>query len=163
MTTLTWYTLAAIISAIAVCIQSLIFYKQWQLQHQLNDWQAREVLQGQARKVSIWRESEVDSDFIIHNASDSPIYKVVVSCSEDEDAQYTRLVGILPPGQYEVAYDRHNPAMHHAYYPVIWFQDYNNQCWKRRADGTLEKCKDYLDSGLVKLPQEPLVKKRMRQ
>lgn len=130
-----------------------------------------------ANKVFIWWDKERSKDkrkiefFQISNHSSEPVHNVVISVergnddSNTETPDQTRIVGIVPPGDFYVEYEPHiERSMHANPVPVIYFVDSSDRCWKRESSGKLIEL-DYniaIDGAKVYLPQEGLVLNKIK-
>lgn len=135
-----------------------------------------------ANKVFIWwdkkkgkkkkrRKKKKIEFFQISNHSTEPVHDVVISIEREhgdfntETQNQTRVVGIVPPGDFYVEYEPHiERSMGAKPAPVIYFVDSSDRCWKRESSGKLIEL-DYniaIDGEKVCLPQKELVLNKIK-
>lgn len=113
----------------------------------------KERIKSQAACVSSWCDASSDSLVLVKNASESPVYAVVVSlvalqgtqlppngeeASEEEGVQ--KIFDVLPPLSVEaVQFSNvwHGMSTHPAV--EVAFRDASGICWVRRKNGRLKK------------------------
>jgi type II secretory pathway pseudopilin PulG len=116
-----------------------------------------QMQRAQAEKVTVWQDWDVQK-FKIINASDSPIYELVLALAVDEAFPYKlgfeqRVV--LPTGSKPIGFDADNREIWDAvtYSLDLYFRDASGLYWKRSEFGEL----DQLDSDEFNSIYEDLV------
>ena len=175
----TLIVLATIISALAVTGQTLILWRQTkianeqiEMQRQLITLSENEERSKQAQEISTWvhtyevgkpethilhgsKDEGSQTDFIINNASHSPIYNVILSHDDFADSRHTMGIYVIPPGRWRLAYNQTLPVDKYSFIEgKIWFTDAAGNKWHRDKMGNLAQSNYSWGKPLINLPLE---------
>jgi hypothetical protein len=132
---------AAAIGTMGAFVVGFVLFRR---EHRREEGRAEDVRRSQAVKVSAWVEAQRTGQggrellFLVHNASDMPIYEVSLP-RPDEERDEAEFIGLVPPGQtIERPAPREWLATYYAPEPVeIEFLDSSGRHWKRDEQGSL--------------------------
>ncbi len=142
---------AAAAGTIGAFVVGFVLFRR---EHRREEGRTEDGRRSQAVKVSAWVEARRTGSggrellFLVHNASDMPIYEVSLP-HPDDAADEAEFIGLVPPGQtIERPAPREWLATYYAPEPVeIEFLDSSGRQWKRSEQGFLAPTGDQ--------PQEP--------
>lgn len=131
-------------SAIGTMGAFVVGFVLFRREHCREEAREEDLRRSQAVKVSAWVEARRTPQggqevlFLVHNASDMPIYEVSLP-TPDEDDDEAEFIGLVPPGQtIQRPAPREWLATYYAPEPVeIEFLDSSGRQWTRTEQGFL--------------------------
>jgi hypothetical protein len=132
------------VSAIGTLGAFAVGFVLFRREHRREEARAEDQRRSQAVKVSAWVEAQRTPQggqqvlFLVHNASDMPIYEVSLPTPEDGDDE-AEFIGLVPPGQtIQRPAPREWLSTYYAPEPVeIEYLDSSGRQWTRNEQGFL--------------------------
>ena len=130
---------AAAVGTIGAFVVGFVLFRR---EHRREEGRAEDDRRAQAVKVSAWVEAQRTPQggqqvfFLVHNASDMPIYEVSLPTPDEGDGE-AEFIGLVPPGQtIQRPAPREWLATYYAPEPVeIEFLDSSGRQWTRNEQG----------------------------
>lgn len=138
-----WLSAIGTVGTLMFSLLQLYYYRKEQKSYSLK---------AQADKISAWiyREDESETQCILNNFSNMPVYNVIITIlvtkgaggprdgiEADSNYQNRELVGVLPPGKYKIGTAPLSHGMHIGFGIEIAFSDVQGNSWVRKSNGEL--------------------------